>query len=90
MATRLEREKSEIGIGLNLSEEYVRRFPAGQWLDEALFLRAQFLEDDSPFRDIEKARDAYSDLLTTHPESGFAEPARLRLRYIERHFFQVR
>ena len=89
-AVRMERDKSEIGVGLDLAGEYAARFPSGTWIDEAQFLRAQFLEADSPFRDIARSRDTYRDLLKEHPESTFADAARERLRYIERHFFQVR
>jgi hypothetical protein len=89
-ATRMERDKSEIGVGMDLAGEYAARFPSGAWVDEARFLLAQFLEADSPFRDIARSRDTYRDLLKTHPESAYANPARERLRYIERHFYQVR
>jgi hypothetical protein len=89
-AVRMEREKSEIGVGMDLAAEYAARFSSGTWIDEAQFLLAQFLEADSPFRDIARSRDTYRELLSTHPESAYANPARERLRYIERHFYQVR
>ena len=65
-------------------------YPDGKWRDEADFLLAQLLENDSAFRDIARARELYGSLLKRFPESAFADAARERLRYIERHFYQVR
>jgi outer membrane protein assembly factor BamD (BamD/ComL family) len=89
-AIRLEKDQSQIGVGLDLAAAYAQRYPGGKWLDEADFLTAQFLEADSQFRDIARARDIYQQLVTTYPESAFAEASRQRLLYINRHFFQVR
>ena len=89
-AARLEKSLLETGVGLELAGEYVKRFPTGSWSDEAQFLMAQFLEADSQFRDIARARTLYRDILATWPESLFADTARQRLLYIESHFFQVR
>ncbi len=89
-AARLEKSNGEAGVGLDLAAEYARRFPTGTWIDEAEFLMAQLLEADSQFRDLARARALYRDILTTYPESRFADDARQRLLYIESHFFQVR
>ncbi len=89
-AVRMERARSEVGIGLDLAAEYAKRFPQGQWRDEADYLTAQMLEADSAFRDIARARDLYAGILTSYPESAFADAARQRLQYIDRHFIQVR
>ena len=89
-AARMERERSETGVGLDLAAEYAARYPDGKWRDEADFLLAQLLENDSAFRDIARARELYGSLLKRFPESAFADAARERLRYIERHFYQVR
>ena len=89
-AVRMEKARSEIGMALDLAGEYVRRFPDGSWRDEADYLSAQLLEADSQFRDIARARDLYSGILSDHPESTFADAARQRVQYIDRHFYQVR
>ncbi len=89
-AVRMEKAHAEIGMALDLAGEYVKRYPAGAWRDEADFLTAQLLEADSQFRDIARARQLYSAILTDHPESPFAERARQRVLYIDRHFYQVR
>lgn len=89
-AARMEQERSETGVGLDLAAEYAARYPDGKWRDEADFLMAQLLEKDSAFRDIARARALYGSILRRFPESAFADAARERLRYIERHFYQVR
>jgi hypothetical protein len=89
-AVRMEKARSEIGMALDLAGEYVKRFPDGAWRDEADYLSAQLLEADSPVRDIARARDLYAGILSGHPESAFADAARQRLQYIDRHFIQVR
>jgi hypothetical protein len=90
LAARMEQARGEIGVGLELAGEYVKRFPDGAWCDEADFMMGQMLEADSAFRDIARARGLYAGILKNRPESPYAEAARERLRYIERHFFQVR
>jgi tetratricopeptide (TPR) repeat protein len=90
MAVRMERSRSEVGLALDLAGEYVKRFPQGAWRDEADYLSAQLLEADSPFRDIARARELYAGILSSRAESAFADAARQRLQYIDRHFFQVR
>ncbi|MGO9310886.1 MAG: tetratricopeptide repeat protein [Spirochaetia bacterium] len=89
-AVRMEKARSEIGMALDLAGEYVTRFPDGTWRDEADYLTAQLLEADSQFRDISRARELYSAILADHPESAFADAARLRVQYIDRHFIEVR
>jgi hypothetical protein len=90
LALRMERDRGEVGVGLDLAQEYAERFPMGRWIDEAQFILGSLLEADSQFRDLSRARDTYRDLLKIHPESAYADTARERLRYIERHFYQVR
>ncbi|HET6451982.1 MAG TPA: hypothetical protein VFI08_11760 [Spirochaetia bacterium] len=89
-AVRMEKAHGEVGMALDLASEYVTRYPSGSWRDEADFLTAQLLEADSAFRDIARARQLYSAILTDHPESTFADAARQRVLYIDRHFYQIR
>ncbi|HVO38956.1 MAG TPA: hypothetical protein VMV03_08005 [Spirochaetia bacterium] len=89
-AARMERDRREVGVGIDLASEYAQRYPAGAWRDEADFILAQLLEADSQFRDIARARALYRGILDRHPESVFAPPARDRVEYIDRHFFQIR
>ncbi len=90
LAVRMERDQGQVGVGLDLAAEYTSRYPQGRWRDEAEFIAAQFLEADSPFRDIARARDLYRDVVSRYPVGDFAAAARGRLQYIERHFFQIR
>jgi tetratricopeptide (TPR) repeat protein len=89
-AVRMEANRAEIGLGLDLAGEYAARYPNGRWRDEADFLMANLLEGDSQFRDIARARDLYRGILANDPESTFAAAAREHLSYIDRHFYQVR
>ncbi len=89
-AAVFQKERGDIGVGLALMAEYVKRYPKGTRWDEAYFLLAQFLEADSPYRDIARAKEIYTMILSTFPESKFASPSRDRLRYIEQHFYYVR
>ena len=89
-AVRMEQGRADFGMALDLAAEYVKRFPDGTWRDEADYLTAQLLEADSQFRDLARARSLYSGIVTGRPESPFADAARRRLQYIDRHFFEVR
>ena len=89
-AIRMETDRAEIGLGLDLAGEYASRYPNGKWRDEDDFLTANLLEMESQFRDIARARDLYSGILARYPESAFAAAARERLSYIDRHFYEVR
>ncbi len=89
-AARMEKEKGETGVALDLAAEYAARYPQGRWRDEAAFLMAQILEADWRNRDIARARDLYLEVVQSYPEGAFAAPARERLLYLERHFFEVR
>ncbi len=90
LAMRMERDQSQVGVALDLAAEYLSRYPSGRWRDEAEYTAARLLEADSPFRDIAKARDLYGDVVSSYPVGAFAAPARDRLQYIERHFYQIR
>ena len=89
-AVRMEKSRAEFGLALDLAGEYTRRFSDGRWRDEVDFLTAQLLEADSQFRDIARARQLYQSIVTDRPESPYADRARLRVQYIDRHFLQVR
>jgi outer membrane protein assembly factor BamD (BamD/ComL family) len=86
----MERDQGQVGLGLELALEYASRYPLGRWRDEAEYIAAQFLEADSQFRDLVRARDLYRDVINRYPVGDFAAAAQDRLRYIDRHFFQIR
>ena len=90
VAARFERERQEAGLGIDLATEYLTRYPDGKWRDEADFILAQLLENDSQFRDLPRARATYKEILIRFPESPFAAAAQQRIAYIDRHFFEIR
>jgi hypothetical protein len=89
-AARFEKEKNEAGLGIDLAGEYLSRYPDGKRRDEADFLLGQLLELDSQFRDLARARAMYKEILDRYPESAYAARARIRVGYIDRHFFEIR
>jgi tetratricopeptide (TPR) repeat protein len=89
-AARFEQEKNIAGLGIDLAGEYLNRYPDGRWRDEADFILGQLLELDSQFRDLARARATYDEILHRYPESAYAARARERIRYINRHFFEIR
>ncbi len=89
-AARFQQARGEVGVGLELVRQYLERYPEGAYRDEADFIQAGLLEQDSPWRDLRKARDIYGQILRRFPESPFAGPARERMRYIDQHFFLIR
>lgn len=84
------RKQGDAGLGIDLLAEYGRRFPAGDRLDEAVFLTAQLLEADSAFRDLKRSRELYAAFLAQFPESANAAAAADRLRWLDQHIFIVR
>ncbi len=84
------RERGENGVGVALLNEYMKRYPRGLNWDQAYYLLAQFLESDSPYRDIARAKELYSVILQDIPESRYAGPSKDRIRYIDQHFYYVR
>jgi tetratricopeptide (TPR) repeat protein len=70
--------------------EYLRRYPEGREVDEICYLLAQLLEAESPFRDLQGARDLYQRVYEDFPESPLAASAQTRRNYLNRYFFQVR
>lgn len=58
--------------------------------DSELYQRARHYETPGPDRDLARARRLYAELLRDHPLSDHREDAKLRLEFLERHFFHLR
>jgi outer membrane protein assembly factor BamD (BamD/ComL family) len=58
--------------------------------DEALWLKGQLLEADSPARDIRQALEYYQRLVREFPQSVRVPEARRRIVFLERFFFNIR
>lgn len=87
---RYHMERQRPPLAMTLLQEFKRRYPHGPGLDEVTYRLAQLYESETSLRDLAAAREAYRLVYDQWPESLFSEPAHARLRYLERHFFDVR
>ncbi|MBN1835700.1 MAG: tetratricopeptide repeat protein [Spirochaetales bacterium] len=87
---RFHMERGRAPLAMRLLQEFERRYPLGRGLDEVLYRMAQLYESESALRDLEAARDTYRRVYDDWPESPFSELAYGRLRYLQRHFFEIR
>ena len=74
---------------LELLTAFLRRYPDGPRLDQALFMLARLFELESPLRDVRRARDYYEKVYTEYPESEYSAEAHTRILYLDRYFFHV-
>jgi hypothetical protein len=86
---RFQAESGAYRIAIEALQQYVRRYPDGNRLDEAYYRLAGAYEVDSPYRDLELARGYYQLLYESFPESLYAGRAEARLDYLDRHFFLI-
>jgi len=74
---------------LELLTAFLRRYPDGPRLDQALFMLARLFELESPLRDVRKARDYYEKVYQDFPESEYSAESHTRILYLDRYFFHV-
>jgi tetratricopeptide (TPR) repeat protein len=86
---RFQEQDRHLPIAIQALEQYVRLYPDGKNLDEVYYRLARIYEVDSPHRDLELARNYYSLLYESFPESRYIDSATERLNYLNRHFFLV-
>lgn len=86
---RFQAERQGYSTAITVLQEYLDRYPAGSDVDEVYYRLAEIYEQDSPHRDLRKARDYYLLLYERFPESRFADSAGKRIHYLNRHFFLV-
>ncbi len=77
-------------LSLELLNEYISYYPNGNNVDEIYYLLGVLYEKETAFRDYNKSRKFYQKVLSDYPESPYADPARERVDYLNRHFFYVR
>lgn len=65
-------------------------FENGRTTAEALFLLGRLYEEASAFRDFSAARDAYARVYDEFPESPYSRAAYEKIRFLDRHYFDVR
>ncbi len=71
-------------------EEFIRKYPAYGAIDSIYFRLGKMYETPSDAMNIRKARICYKKVYDDFPLSSFAESAKERLQYIDRHFFNIR
>jgi len=77
-------------LSLELLNEYMQSYPFGNNVDEIYYLLGSLYEKETDFRNFKKSRYYYQKILSDYPESMYADRARDRVDYLNRHFFYVR
>jgi hypothetical protein len=85
---RQEFDAGRIEQALSILDNMMQYYPSGT--DEALWLKGQLLEANSPARDIRQSLEYYRRLVTEFPQSIRVPDARRRIAYLERFFFNIR
>jgi outer membrane protein assembly factor BamD (BamD/ComL family) len=76
-----------VAEALGLLDQFQEQYPPGS--DEAWWLYGQFLEANSPSRDLRSALDYYHRLIREYPQSSRYNDARRRIAYLERYYFNI-
>jgi outer membrane protein assembly factor BamD (BamD/ComL family) len=84
---REEYDAGRVAEALGILDQFREQYPSGS--DEAWWLYGQFLEANSPSRDIRSALDYYRRLLREYPQSSRYNDARRRISYLERYYFNI-
>lgn len=71
-------------------EEYGKQYERSRKSDQALFMHAQFLEREGPYRNIREALRLYRQLRKDHPLSPWWTRAGERAAELERQFLRIR
>jgi tetratricopeptide (TPR) repeat protein len=69
---------------------FMTRYPESRLLYRLYFIMGELYEENSEFRDFEKAVTFYEMIYQEFPESENARESRERVDYINRHFFYIR
>jgi len=89
-AARLFLENGDHPRAREAAEGFLLRFAEHPHADEALYLLGRLYEELSPIRDFRKSRDAYERLYRDFPQSRFSERAYDKVRFLDRHYFEIR
>jgi tetratricopeptide (TPR) repeat protein len=71
-------------------QRYLQRHPDSPIMDQVLFLFGRIYEENTENRNYKMARDAFARVYTDFPESIFADSAKEKADFLNRHFFFVR
>jgi hypothetical protein len=81
--------KSNGSAAIEVLEGLVAGAASARRRDEAYMLLAQAYEADGPMRDVRRAQGFYRRVYEGYPASRYAEAARDRSRYLDRHILLV-
>ncbi len=87
MAASWEKGKNAVPAR-DLYKRILKEQTAYEKTDQVMFALAKLLENDAVVRDLQASRDLYVQLQNLYPYSSLVEPARERMRYLQRTFFR--
>jgi len=88
LAAKNELTAGRVPGAIAILDRFLSLYPAG--MDEAYYLYGLALEQNGPYRDIQKAYNYYKKVSDDYPESPLWDKAQERASYIERHYFEIR
>lgn len=88
LAAKNELQAGRVPGAIAALDRFLSLYPAG--MDEVYYLYGQALEQNGPYKDIQKAYSYYKKVGDDYPESPLWDKARERASYIERHYFEIR
>jgi|GEM_PF-3057918 len=83
-------ENDEIGAAIAFYEHYLDARNPGSETAHAHFMLGRLYEQRSEHRNLRRSRGHYATVVNEYPVSSYYRPAEQRLRYLERHFFEIR
>ncbi len=83
-------ENDEIGDAIALYERYLEHDNPGAERAHAHFMLGRLYERASEHRNLRRSREHYRTVVDEFPVSSYYRPAEQRVRYLDRHFFEIR
>ncbi len=79
-----------IKFALELFDNYIRNYPAGEQIDAVYFYLGKIYEEAADVRNLKKSLYYYGKVYNNYSGSSYYLTAGRRIRYIKRHFFDIR
>jgi hypothetical protein len=83
-------ENQDFPASRDLMETFLEDHPGSRYADEALFLWGRIHEAKSLVRDFAQAKEAYAEIYRHFPESEYSQQAYEKIRFLNRHYFDIR
>lgn len=83
-------EDDAVGEAIRLYEQYLSARNPGENRAEAHFTLGRLYERNSVYRNLRKSREHYTTVINDFPMSEHYSASQQRVRYLNRHFFEVR